>query len=152
MIMDRIEKRKIESELLLPLLKELETIMPLEATTKILMKVNEKEAFERGKKISQSGINNTINRLYEDVSSWGDGGNMEIDFIEMTKTTLHFNVKKCPYHELYASMGILPYGVALSCCRDKPFARGLNKNLELNRSKTLMEGDSHCDFRYTLQE
>ena len=47
-------------------------------------------------------------------------------------------------------MGIADYGVELSCCRDEPFATGLNSKLKLKRKQTLMEGAEYCDFRYYL--
>ncbi|MCP4214504.1 MAG: L-2-amino-thiazoline-4-carboxylic acid hydrolase [bacterium] len=43
-------------------------------------------------------------------------------------------------------------GVQFSCCRDEPHARGFNSQLKLVRTKTLMEGDDCCDFRYYLKE
>ena len=42
--------------------------------------------------------------------------------------------------------------VSVSCCRDEPFARGFNQNLRLVRTKTIMEGAEHCDFRYYLDD
>ncbi|MCP4899587.1 MAG: L-2-amino-thiazoline-4-carboxylic acid hydrolase, partial [bacterium] len=44
------------------------------------------------------------------------------------------------------------YGVGFSCCRDEPHARGFNPRLRLERTKTLMEGADHCDFRYSLED
>ena len=40
--------------------------------------------------------------------------------------------------------------VAQRLGRDEPFARGFNPQLRLERTKTIMEGADHCDFRYYL--
>jgi len=148
---ERTEKRRIEAEALIPLIQELERFMPVEEIKNLLARANKREAYIRGKNISPTNSSETIDTLFEDVQTWGDEVDMQISFIEKTKTSLFFDVKKCPYHELYIELGIERYGNALSCCRDEPFAGGLNEELTLRRSKTLMEGDDCCDFRYTLE-
>lgn len=75
-----------------------------------------------------------------------------MDILEQTQTTFFFNVTRCPYHERYRELGLEAYGVALSCCRDAPFARGFHPDLRLDRTVTIMQGHDHCDFRYSLQE
>jgi len=74
-----------------------------------------------------------------------------MEVIEQTFETYHFNITRCPYYEKYLDLGLTEYGVALSCCRDKPFALGFHPQLKLARSQTIMEGADFCDFRYTLR-
>jgi len=93
---------------------------------------------------------NGIEELVKDVASWGVGGIWEMDVLEQTSTTYFFNVFRCPYYEKYRELGLDEFGVELSCCRDEPFARGFNPRLKLVRTKTIMEGADHCDFRYYL--
>lgn len=149
--MERIEKRRIEAEALIPFIEELERLMPFETINYLMTKANKKEAYTRGETSAVNQSLETIETLFEDVNTWGNDEDMKIIFIEKTKKTLSFDVTKCPYHTLYKELGIKRYGHALSCCRDESFARGLNKNLILRRNKTLMEGDDCCDFRYTLE-
>lgn len=148
--MDRIVKRKIEVEVLKPFIEELEKHMKTDMIRDLLVKVNEKEACIRGKSKTIDKESLIIDSLLEDVNTWGDGDDMLITFIEKTESTLFFNVTQCPYYELYKKLGVERYGTALSCCRDFSFAKGLYKKLELRRTKTLMEGDDHCDFRYVI--
>lgn len=149
--MERTEKRRIEAEALLPFIEELERLLPVETINTLLALANKKEAYTRGKSLPANKTSDTIETLYEDVKTWGNDREMKIKFKEKTKTTLFFDVTRCPYHALYKELGIERYGNALSCCRDESFASGLNENLKLRRTKTLMEGDDCCDFRYTLE-
>ena len=109
--------------------------------------MNQKEAFLRGREMMKK--ENVIEELVKDVGTWGEGGNWEIEVLEKTSTTYFFNVLRCPYDK-YKELELDEFGVELSCCRDEPFARGLHPNLELVRTKTVMEGADHCDFRYYL--
>jgi len=48
-------------------------------------------------------------------------------------------------------MGLEEIGFDLSCNRDFNLVAGFNKNIKLKRTKTLMQGDSYCDFRYDVE-
>lgn len=149
--MNRIDKRAIEALAVAPVIKEVSQRLGEEEALAILSGVNQKEAFRRGQNVMNPEAKNAIEVLAEDVATWGEGGIWEMDVLEQTSTTYFFNVLRCPYYEKYRELGLDDLGVALSCCRDEPFARGLNTRLKLVRTKTIMEGAACCDFRYYLQ-
>ena len=60
----------------------------------------------------------------------------------------HFNVTQCRYAEMYRELGLGELGAILSCQRDAAFCEGYHPALKLARTQTLMQGASHCDFRY----
>ena len=148
--LNRIEKRAIEALALAPVIRAVAERIGEREATKILQKVNEQEAYQRGQSMQKSGDGNGIAELVIDVASWGEGGAWEMEVLEQTNSTYIFNVTRCPYYEKYQSLGVAEFGVALSCCRDEPFARGFNPNLKLVRTQTIMEGAEFCDFRYYL--
>ena len=47
-------------------------------------------------------------------------------------------------------MGLGAIGHLLSCNRDGAFCTGYDDRIRLERTQTIMEGASHCDFRYRL--
>jgi hypothetical protein len=146
----RIERRAIEAPAIVPIIQAVAKRIGEEEALAILQEVNEKEAFQRGRFMRNQLGRTGIAELVEDVATWGAGGVLEMEVIEETSETYHFNVTRCPYHEKYRELGLTEYGVAMSCCRDRPFASGLHPQLKLERSQTIMEGADHCDFRYTL--
>jgi len=149
---NRIEKRAIEAAAIVPIIEAVARRIGKEEALAILQEVNEEEAFQRGQALrNQFGGRTGIPELVEDVATWGIGGAMEMEVLEQTPETYHFNVTRCPYYEKYRELGVAEFGVALSCCRDAPFARGFHPQLRLARSQTIMEGADHCDFRYTLR-
>lgn len=62
-----------------------------------------------------------------------------------------FNVTRCGYAEMYREMGLGEIGHLLSCNRDGSFCDGYDPRIRLTRTQTLMEGASHCDFRYRFE-
>ena len=150
--LNRIEKRAIEAQALAPFIGTVGERIGREEVLDILTSINEQEAFRRGQEMAESIGNNTIEELVQEVETWGEGGIWEMDVLEKTAKTYFFNVLRCPYYERYKELGLESYGVAFSCCRDEPFARGFNSKLKLKRTKTIMEGAELCDFRYFLEK
>ena len=148
--MNRIEKRAIEALAIAPVIREISHRLGKKEALEILRDINQKEAFERGRNMAKEAEGRTMEFLVEDVATWGEGGVWEMEVLEQTPTTYFFNVLRCPYHEKYRELGLDEFGVEFSCCRDEPFARGLDPRLKLVRTKTIMEGGDVCDFRYHL--
>lgn len=149
--MNRIEKRAIEAAAIAPVIQVVAQKLGKKEALEILKEINQQEAFERGGNLAGENGENAIETLVKDVATWGAGGGWEMEVLEQTSTTYFFNVLRCPYYEKYRELGLEEFGVELSCCRDEPFARGLNPRLKLERKKTIMEGADHCDFRYSLE-
>jgi hypothetical protein len=71
--------------------------------------------------------------------------------LRQDEQALDFNVTRCRYAELYRALGLEDLGGLLSCGRDAAMIEGFNPDVELTRTQTIMEGASHCDFRYRLR-
>ena len=80
---------------------------------------------------------------------WQMGGALEIEVLREDETHMDYNVTRCRYAEMYREMGLGEIGHLLSCQRDGTFCEGYDPKLTLERTQTIMQGASHCDFRYT---
>ncbi len=147
----RLEKRSIEVQAIAPVIEMVSKKIGKEEALEVLKEVNQQEAFTRGQSTVRTAGLSTIEELVKDVSTWGDGGEWKIEVLEETSTTYYFNLHRCLYYEKYKELGLEKLGVQLSCCRDEPFARGLDPKLKLSRTQTIMEGADFCDFRYNLE-
>ena len=68
--------------------------------------------------------------------------------IKIDEKGLYFDVIECKYADLYEKLGIKEIGNILSCSRDFFFMEGFNPEIELKRTKTIMEGCDFCNFRF----
>lgn len=148
--LNRIDKRAIEALAIAPVIRAVSDKIGWDEALALLQRINEREAFQRGRNMAEETGPNGIEELESEVAGWGRGCLWEMDVLEKTSTTYFFNVTRCPYYEKYRELGLVEFGVAFSCCRDEPFARGFNPNLKLARTQTIMEGAGQCDFRYHL--
>jgi hypothetical protein len=72
----------------------------------------------------------------------------------LRKTPDHFdiNVTRCRYAEFYKQIGAPELGFLLVCSADFHMAEGFGADVKLTRTQTIMQGASHCDFRYARNE
>jgi hypothetical protein len=118
-------------------------------TIKVAKKVISKDAIESGKKLAQEYSGNSMSELSRIVKEvWAKDGAMRIQIIRENDNELFFDVTHCGYAQIYEKMGIKELGFILSCSRDFPFMEGFNPEIELSRTKTIMEGAECCDFQY----
>jgi L-2-amino-thiazoline-4-carboxylic acid hydrolase len=65
-----------------------------------------------------------------------------------SETELQVNVTRCQYAEFFKELGLPELGYLLSCNRDFAMVQSLDAKITLQRTQTIMEGASHCDFRF----
>ena len=82
---------------------------------------------------------------------WSDGGSLEIEWLQKSAENLDFNVTRCRYAEFYKELGLLELGYLFHCNRDFAMVEGFSRGIELRRTQTIMEGASHCDFRFRVK-
>ena len=71
--------------------------------------------------------------------------------VERSATDYVYRVTRCKYAEMYRDMGLGEIGALLSCNRDGAFCEGYDPKLKLERTQTIMQGASHCNFKYTYE-
>ena len=143
-----IEQRRIEANIIKPIYAAMKAELGAERAKQILSKAIIDDAVEQGAAYAASQENTNLESFHELFPQWTANGALEVEFLEETPAAVSYNVTRCRYAEMYKEMGLQEIGPILSCARDGTFCRGYNPNIQLTRTQTLMEGASHCDFRY----
>jgi len=76
---------------------------------------------------------------------------LEGEIVELSPQAFECRVTKCLWAKVFRDGGAADIGYAMVCYPDYAVDRGLNPNLQLIRTKTLMQGDDSCSLRYVLQ-
>jgi hypothetical protein len=71
---------------------------------------------------------------------------------EQSQDTFDLNVTECRYAQFFKELGAPELGFLLVCSSDFHIAEGFGPDIELKRTQTIMQGASHCDFRYRRQK
>ena len=150
-IMPMIEKRRIEAAMLKHVYETLKASHGREVAQATIANAVRASALDQAKEMAAAvGGKTSMQTFVDRQAQWRMGGALETELIEQTPTTYAYNVTRCRYAELYREMGLGEIGHLLSCMRDGTFAEGYDPRIKMTRTQTLMQGASHCDFRYRL--
>ena len=74
--------------------------------------------------------------------------------VKATPDAVELNVTGCRYAEFYKHIGAPELGFLLTCSGDMDFfhAEGFAANVRLTVTQTIMQGASHCDFRWARKD
>src|SRR5882757_3183250 len=148
-----LEKRKIEAEILKEVYETLKASHGETVAKTTIAESVRRSAIEQARQFAAAAPGGPSLKAFQDVMPlWTKGGALEIEVQEKTDTSFTFNVVKCRYAETYKAMGLGEIGALLSCNRDGAFCEGYDPRLKLERSQTIMQGASHCDFKYTYEK
>ncbi|MCY4639999.1 MAG: L-2-amino-thiazoline-4-carboxylic acid hydrolase [Chloroflexi bacterium] len=147
-----LQRRGIEAEVLIPLIRRLEQELGRERAHLLARETIEKIAREQGAAVAGAVGRDDLVGFREVRDSWGGaGGDLTIETLRDDGDALHFNVTGCRFAEMYRQLGASDLGFLLSCARDFTLSTGYSERLRLERTQTIMQGASHCDFRYRLE-
>lgn len=145
-----LEQRRIEAGILKVVFEEMVRQVGRETAVEVLRAAITRDAIAQGAEYAAGEEETSLAGFHALLSQWTAGGALEVEMLEETETAVSYNVTRCRYAEMYREMGIEEIGHILSCGRDGTFCQGYDARIKLARSQTLMQGASHCDFRYRL--
>jgi hypothetical protein len=73
---------------------------------------------------------------------------LEYKVQEQSQHAFELDVTECRYAQFFKELGAPELGFLLVCSSDFHMAEGFGPDIELMRTQTIMQGASHCDFRY----
>ena len=146
-----IEQVKIQAQVLVPLVKALQAELGEERANALVRKAlgdvyrRLGEEWWRAKKSRHVGDN-----MSSAFAAFGKGD--AIDTVRaQSQDSYEIDVTGCRYAQFYQELGAPELGFLLVCGSDFPFAEGFGPEVKLTRTQTIMQGASHCDFRYRRQ-
>ena len=143
-----LQRRKIEGRVLIPFIEACREKFGEDATRELVTATIRRLAADDGVRWAETFGSSvaSLRRVAEKV--WAGGGSLDVEVISQTDEDLHFNVTRCKYAEFYKDLGLADIGYLVHCNRDHAMITGFNPEIELQRTQTLMEGGTCCDFRY----
>ncbi|HZU36154.1 MAG TPA: L-2-amino-thiazoline-4-carboxylic acid hydrolase [Gemmataceae bacterium] len=147
-----LKQREIEARIVGPIYRAFAKEIGEERARAIIAGVIRELAHESGCDAARRVGGNDIAHFAQAKERWQQDDALTIQTLRQDEQHLNFNVTRCRYAEMYMALGLPELGGVLSCGRDGAMGEGFNPELKLRRTQTIMEGASHCDFRYTLEQ
>ena len=146
-----IEQVKIQAQVLVPLVKELQAELGEERANAIVRNALGDLYRKYGEKWWRAqGARNLGEKVTSAFEMFAAGDALEYKVLQEAPDTLELNVTECRYAEFYKKIGAPELGFLLTCSGDTDFfhAEGFGANVRLTVTQTIMQGASHCIFRY----
>jgi len=150
-----IEQVKIQAQVLVPLVKALQAELGEERANAIVRKALGDLYRKYGEKWWRTrGARNLGEKVASAFEVFADEDALEYEVVKNAPDAFELNVTECRYAEFYKKIDAPELGFLLTCSADFDFfrAEGFGANVRLTRTQTIMQGSSHCDFRYALKK
>lgn len=144
-----IERVKIQAQVLIPLVNTLQSQLGEERANAIVRKALGDLYRKFGEDWWRSrGSQDLGNNMASAFKAFAAGGALDYQVVRQSPDAFDVNVTGCRYAEFYKALGMPELGFLLTCSADFQMAEGYGGNVRLTRTQTIMQGASHCDFRY----
>jgi|SRR5262245_27619104 len=148
-----IEKIKIQAQVLVPLIKALQTELGAERANAIVRNGLGDLFRQYGetwwRKQGGSDLGENMASAFDRFAA---GDALDYEVLKQTPDAFDVNVTGCRYARFFQELGEPELGFLLVCSADFTVAEGFGAGIELTRTQTIMQGAGHCDFRYSLKK
>jgi hypothetical protein len=144
-----IERAKIQAQVLVPLVKTLQAELGEEQANRIVRRALGDTYRRLGDEFSRRKQEKSLGKTMASAfATYARGDALDYRIVEQSDNSYAIDVTGCRYAEFYKELGEPELGFLLVCSADFSFAEGLGPDTKLTRSQRIMQGASHCDFRY----
>ena len=147
-----IQQAKIQAQVLVPLVKALQAELGEERANALVRSALGDIYRRYGEAFSRTKNEKNLGRMM--ASAWATyarGDALDYRVLEQSQDAFGIDVTGCRYAEFYKELGEPELGFLLVCHADFTTAEGFGPDIKLTRTQTIMQGASHCDFRYRRQ-
>ena len=148
-----LDQVKIQSRVLIPIVKALRKEMGEEKANSFVKNVLGNLYREYGaaywKAQQADSPNEKITTLWE---MFAGANALDYDVVENNSERCDLNIKRCGYAVFFHKLGEPELGFLLCCSNDIPMTEGFGGGVNLDVKQTIMQGASHCEFRYQIDK
>ena len=144
-----IEQVKIQAQVLVPLVTALQAELGEERANAIVRKALGDLYRRYGEKWwRRQGARNLGEKLASAFDMFAAGNALNYKVVKQAPGAFEVDVTECRYAKFYNEIGAPELGFLLTCSADFTMTEGFGSDVQLTRTQTIMQGASHCDFRY----
>jgi len=148
-----IERVKLQAQVLVPLVKALQAELGTERANALVRRALGDLYRQLGETWWRAqGARDLGQKMASAFAGFAAGNALDYDVIAQAPDGFEVNVTGCRYAQFYQELGVPELGFLLVCSSDFAMAEGFDAGVQLTRTQTIMQGASHCDFRYARKK
>ena len=142
-----IQQVKIQAQVLVPLVKALQAELGEERANALVRRAvgdtYRRYGEEFWRKKNEKDLGKSMASAF---ATFARDDALDYRVREQSQDAFEIDVTGCRYAEFYKELGEPELGFLLVCSAE--MAEGFDPDIKLTRTQTIMQGASHCDFRY----
>jgi hypothetical protein len=147
-----LDTLKLRAQVLIPVLKAARAELGEERANHLILEALRASSRERFRR-SRDGLEGSPKEKWDTLMASSLArireDDLEMELLQQTPRAWDYNIRRCQFAELFHWIGEPELGLVLVCETDFQAAEEVGSpEVVLTRTQTLMEGASHCDFRY----
>lgn len=147
-----LEQVKIQAQVLIPLVKTLQAELGEGRANDLVRKALGERYRKYGERWWRAqGERGLGEKMAAAFGSYAVGGALDYEVLDEAPDTFDVNITACRYALFYKQIGAPELGFLLVCSADFALAEGYGGQVQFDRTQTIMQGASYCDFRYRLK-
>jgi hypothetical protein len=148
-----IERVKIQAQALVPLVKALQAELGEARANEIVRRALGAQYRKLGEAWWRAqGDGSAGDKLASSFEAFAAGDALDYEVVRQTPDAFDVNVTGCRYARWFHHLGVPELGFLLVCSSDFAMTEGFGAGVQLTRTRTIMQGAGHCDFRYSLKQ
>lgn len=149
MSVSTIEQARIQARVLVPLVKALQAELGEERANAIVRQALGGMYRSLGEKWWNARRSDDLgHNMAAAFETYAQENALAYKVQDQSKDRFDLDVTECRYAQFFKEIGAPELGFLLVCSSDFHMAEGFGPGVELKRTQTIMQGASHCDFRY----
>ncbi len=144
-----IQQAKIQAQVLVPLVKAMQAELGTERANSLVRSalgdIYRRYGQEFWRTKNEKNLGKTMSSAF---STYARDDALDYSVIQQSQDAFEIDVTGCKFAEFYKELGEPELGFLLVCSADFDTAEGFDPDVKLTRTQTIMQGASHCDFRY----
>lgn len=147
------EQVKIQAQVFVPLLKAFQAELGQERANEIARKGITEFWHKVGQELGSQVKGSPIEKIVALMHMFAAGDTLDIQVIKQTPDALDINVNGCLYAQFYRELGEPELGFLMLCSPEVtlPIFESVAPGVQVTLSQTIMQGASHCDYRFRLK-
>ena len=144
-----LEQAKIQAQVLVPLVKALQAELGEERANALVRKALRDLYRRYGEEFWRAKNEESLGKAMTSAfTTFARDDALDTEVKQQSQDAFDLDVTRCRYAEFYKALGEPELGFLLVCSADYFMAEGFGPEIKLTRTQTIMQGASHCDFRY----
>jgi L-2-amino-thiazoline-4-carboxylic acid hydrolase len=144
-----LQQAKIQAQVLVPLVKALQAELGEERANAVVRRALGDIYRGYGEEFWRTKNEKNLGKIMASAfATYAREDALDYRVTEQSQDAFEIDVTGCRYAQFYKELGEPELGFLLVCSADFHIADGFDPDIKLTRTQTIMQGASHCDFRY----